>query len=100
MSISQPLNFLLPEDFARQLGVRAQARRLGANLTRKTLAERSGVPGSTIRKFETTGIVGIVGLMRIADALDCLDDFSKLFPVKLAITIDDFVAPVRKRGRK
>ncbi len=100
MSINQPLNFLLPEDLARQLGVRAQARRLGANLTRKTLAVRSGVPESTIRKFETTGIVGIVGLLQIADALDCLDDFSKLFPVKSPITIEDFVAPVRKRGRK
>ena len=100
MSISQPLNFLLPEDLARQLGDRAQARRLAANLTRKTLSERSGVPASTIRKFEATGIIRLVGLLQLADALDCLDDFSKLFPAKLAMSIDEFVAPARKRGRK
>ena len=100
MSISQPLNFLLPDDLARQVGERAKARRLAANLTRETLSERSGVPASTIRKFEVTGIIRFVGLLQLADALDCLDDFSKLFPPKVAVTIDEFVAPTRKRGRK
>jgi transcriptional regulator with XRE-family HTH domain len=100
MSIEQPLNFLLPEDLARQLGGRSRALRLAANLTRETLSERSGVPPSTIRKFEVTGIIGLIGLVHLADALDCLDDFSKLFPPKVAVTIDEFVAPTRKRGRK
>ncbi len=100
MSINQPLNFLLPEDLASQLGERVRARRLAANLTRKTLATRSGVPESTIRKFEGTGIISLVGLLQLADALDCMDDFSKLFPTKAAVTIDEFVAPVRQRGRK
>lgn len=100
MSIDQPLNFLLPEDLAGQLGERARARRLAANLTRETLSVRSGVPASTIRKFEVTGMISVVGLLRLADALDCLDDFSRLFPPKAALTIDKFVAPARKRGRK
>ena len=100
MSINKPLNFLLPEDLALQLGERVRARRLDANLTRKTLAERSGVPESTIRKFEVTGMVSLVGLLQLADALACMDDFGKLFPTKAAISIDEFVAPTRKRGRK
>ncbi|PKO88662.1 MAG: hypothetical protein CVU16_13575 [Betaproteobacteria bacterium HGW-Betaproteobacteria-10] len=60
MSINQAINFLLPEDLARQLGERARARRLAANLTRRTLAEQSGVPESTIRKFEVTGLIGLL----------------------------------------
>lgn len=100
MSLSQPLNFLLPEELASQLGERARARRLSANLTRKTLAARSGVPESTIRKFEGTGIISLKGMLQLADALGCMDDFSKLFPAKAATTIDEFVAHVRKRGRK
>jgi transcriptional regulator with XRE-family HTH domain len=100
MSINQPLNFLLPEDLARQLSGRARVRRLGSNLTRKTLAERSGVPESTIRKFEVTGKVSLVGLLQLADALGCMDDFGKLFPAKAALSIDEFVAPTRQRGRK
>lgn len=100
VSLNQPLNFLLPEDLARQVGERARARRLAANLTRATLAERSGVPVSTIRKFEVTGAIGFVALLQLADALDCLDDVARLFPVKAAATIDEFVAPTRKRGRR
>ncbi len=100
MSIIHPLNFLLPEDLAGRIGERARARRLAANLTRKTLAERSGVPESTIRKFEGTGTISLVGLLRLADALGGVDDFNTLFPVKAAVSIDEFVAPTRKRGRK
>jgi transcriptional regulator with XRE-family HTH domain len=100
MSLSQPLSFLLPEDFAKQLGERTRDRRLVANLTRKTLAARSGVPASTIRKFECTGVISLVGLLQLADALGCMDDFNKLFPAKAAVSIDEFVAPVRQRGRK
>ena len=100
MSINDPLNFLLPEDLAAQIGDRARARRLAANLTRKTLAKQSGVPESTLKKFEVTGVISLVSLLQLADALGCMDDFSKLFPAKAAMTIDEFVAPVRKRGRK
>ena len=99
-SIDKPLNFLLPEDFARQLGALARERRLANNLTRATLAARSGVPVSTIRKFETTGAISLIGLLRLADGLDCMDDFNALFPRKAALTIAEFVAPTRKRGSK
>lgn len=100
VSINQPLNFLLPEDLAAQIGQRVRARRLALDLTRKTLAQRSGVPESTLRKFEITGAIGFVGLLRLADALGCMDDFSTLFPARAAVSIDEFVAPARQRGRK
>jgi transcriptional regulator with XRE-family HTH domain len=100
ISINKPINFLLPEDFARQLGELARERRLASNLTRETLAARSGVPSPTIRKFETTGAISLIGLLRLADGLDCMDDFNALFPRKSALTIEEFVSPKRIRGRK
>ncbi len=100
MSTDRPLNFLLPEDFARQLGVLARERRLASNLSRETLAGRSGVPAPTLRKFETTGAISLIGLLRLADGLDCLDDFKALFPRKPVMTMEEFVAPTRQRGRK
>lgn len=100
VSISQPLNFLLPDDLARHIAERARARRLAADLTRNTLSARSGVPVSTIRKFETTGTIGLVALMQIADVLGCLNDFLQLFPAKTALTLEQYAAPPRKRGRK
>ncbi len=100
MSIKDPINFLLPKDLASRLGERSKARRLSLNLTRETLSRRSGVPVPTIRKFETTGMLGLVSLMHLAEAMNCLDDFAQLFPPRVPLTMDEFVKPVRKRGRK
>ena len=101
MSINDaPISILLPEDLASKLGERVRDRRLAAELTRKTLSVRSGVPESTIRKFETTGIISLLGLLQLADALGCMNDFGKLFPAKQTVTLDEFMAPTRKRGRK
>jgi transcriptional regulator with XRE-family HTH domain len=98
MTIDAPLNFLLPEDLASKMGKRAQARRLAANLSRKTLSLRSGVPVSTLRKFETSGKIGLVALLQLAEALDCLDEFGQMFAPRVLTSIEDFVAPVRQRG--
>jgi transcriptional regulator with XRE-family HTH domain len=100
MSIEGPINFLLPEDLAAQMGKRAQARRLAANLSRKTLSLRSGVPASTLRKFETTGAIGLVSLLQVAQALDCMDEFTQMFMPKKIQSIEDFVAPLRQRGSR
>jgi len=100
MSIEGPVNFLLPEDLAAQMGKRAQARRLAANLSRKTLSLRSGVPASTLRKFETTGAIGFVSLLQVAQALDCMDEFTQMFAPKKIQSIEDFVAPLRQRGSR
>lgn len=100
MSIEKPIQFLLPEDLAKQIAGQAKARRLSSNLSRKTLSLQSGIPESTIRKFETTGMVNLTTLLQIADTLGCMDAFSGLFPVKSAITLDEFLTPSRKRGRR
>lgn len=40
-------------------------RRLSKNLSRKTLAENSGVSESTIKRFELTGVVTLEALILI-----------------------------------
>ena len=38
-------------------------------------------------------MITLVSLVRLADALGYMRDFSKLFPEKTALTIDEFEAP-------
>lgn len=92
------LYLFTPEDGARKLGERAQERRLAFNLTRRTLALRSGVPSSSIRKFETTGQIGLVSMLKLAQALQCMDEIVSAFPEKEAQTLEEFVGKKRKRG--
>lgn len=102
LSNKYPLYFLLPTDVLRALAENAKARRLAENLSRKTLAERSGVPAPTIRHFETTGQIGLLALLKLAEAMDCLSEFSSLFPKKNVLTVADIekARRTRKRGRQ
>lgn len=100
MSIDKPISFVLPEEMARLIGEKAKSKRLAMNLTRKTLSQRSGIPAPTLRRFESTGMIGFVALLQLADTLGCMDDFNLLFSVKPSLTLDEFLAPQRKRGRK
>ena len=50
-----PLIFQTPEAVRKRIVARAKARRLAENLSRRSLSARSGVPESTIKRFETTG---------------------------------------------
>ena len=48
-------------------------------LTQKSLAKMSGVTYSSIKRFEQTGDISLANLLKIANAMDELDCFDKLF---------------------
>lgn len=82
------------------LAKQAKERRLALNLSRKTLAERSGVTEASLKRFESSGNISIDNLLRLALVMECLADFEKLFPVRPSFqSLDEFSLPVRQRGR-
>ena len=101
MSINEmPVLPLSAAAAARRIGARAKALRLSYALTRDTLSARSGVPMSTIRKFEATGKIGLEAMLNIASALRCMDPALAMFPERPTVTLDEFMAPRRQRGSK
>lgn len=93
------LSFQTPEKIASQLGDKAKLLRLEANMSRKTLAIRSGVPESTIKHFETTGQISLISLLKIALVLNRLEDFATIFEPKPIVSLDELRKPKRARGR-
>jgi len=83
-----------------QIGEKAKAIRLAQNLSRATVCLRSGVPLSTLKRFETTGQIGTAQLVAIAIALDSVGDIGHLFEPKPIRSIDQLAQPKRKRGSK
>ncbi|MBS1225366.1 MAG: family transcriptional regulator [Proteobacteria bacterium] len=81
------------------IAARAKARRLAENLSRRSLSARSGVPESTIKRFETTGYIALDRLLRLASILDGLDEFAALFPEKPPVSIQQVCSTPRRRGR-
>lgn len=89
-----------PAEIARDVGENAKALRLSKNLSRKTLAERSGVSESTIKRFEMTGVVTLEGLILIATALDQLSSVTRLFKPEHPDSPEELKNAKRKRGMR
>ena len=93
------INILSPCQLKQQIAKQARQKRLEKNLSRTTLREKSGVPVSTIKHFETTGNISLDALLRIALVLDSLNEFSQLFASGTPVSLYEKKI-VRQRGRK
>lgn len=93
-----------PNDVALQLAKQLQAKRLGYNLSQKTLADRAGVSYGVLKKFERTGKISLESLLKLALVLDSLTEFEILFtykPHQAFTTLDELLQDTsRKRGRQ
>jgi hypothetical protein len=56
------------EDIAFELASRVKIYRLAQSLTQEGLANRSGVPFGTLKKFERTGQIALVSFIRLVSA--------------------------------
>ncbi|MDR0223711.1 MAG: helix-turn-helix domain-containing protein [Myroides odoratus] len=81
-------------------------RRLLKELTQEGLADRSGVPLSTLRKFEQKGVISLESFLKLLMVLGSLEDVLEVIePPKVTFKfIDDVLKEdtktSRKRGRK
>ena len=73
-------------------------------MTQEELSERSGVPLSTLKRFEQKAEISLKQLLMAAVALDASDAFSSLFVSKEPESMDEFMklneSKTRKRARK
>lgn len=69
---------------------RVKARRKELKLSQKLLAQKSGVSYASVRRFESTGDIAFVSLLKIASGLNCLEDFDALFDNKIITNLKDF----------
>lgn len=88
-----------PAEIAERVGQRFQALRLLKNISRSSLATKSGVPASNIKRFETTGQVSFVSLVMIAQALGVMGEIDKLLVDVEPQSLDEIMREPRKRGR-
>ena len=68
-----------PNDMAYEVAKRFRKLRRSRKVTIRSLSERSGVPYSTLRRFESTGEIAFVSLVKIASVLGEDDQIRNLF---------------------
>ncbi len=93
------LSFMSQKDVMLHVAARARERRLAQNLSRKTLAEKSGVTEASIKRFESTGEVSFASLLKIANALGCMEYFEQAFAPDEVVSLEELVKKQRERGR-
>lgn len=94
-------NLLTPSDIQRQLASDIKHARLHVkNWKRETLSEKSGVPVSTIKRFENSHEISLRQLLRLAHALGLLEQFDKLLITQTeGMSMDDYISQREKKTR-
>ena len=75
-----------------QLAEREKKRRKKMHLSQKDLANKSGVSYASIRRFENIGEISLNSLLKIANTLDCLEDFNSIFKTPAVKSLKDYDA--------
>ena len=88
--IGQFVNALTEESVLNNMVARVKKKRKAMKISQKSLAEQSGVSYASIRRFESTGEISLVSLLKIAHALQCLNDIEELFKGSAITNLKDF----------
>ncbi len=93
-----------PTEVSIHMAKAARLKRLSLNLSQYTVAERSGVSLSVLKKFEQTGKISLASLLKLALVLEALADFEACFQQKAPAsfrTLDELLEQkTRQRGRQ
>ena len=88
-----------PPEIATELARRLRARRLERGWTQPELAARSNVALDTLKKFERTGQISLVRMVRLSMALGTVAKKEGLFKAGAPASLDALERPLRQRGR-
>ena len=100
------VSLITPMKAQKKLAENTRARRLQMDLTQQGLAERSGVPLPTLRKFEQKGSISLESFLKVQMVLGTLEEILKVTQIKNTkfASIDEVLeadsTPVRKRGKR
>ncbi len=78
-------------EIALEMASNVRARRRERKLTQAGLAKVSGVSLGSLKRFENSGEISLISLLRIAVVLECEEEFLSLFTKKYYSSIEDVI---------
>lgn len=67
------------EEITKNLAQRVRGIRKRRKISQEALSEKSGVSYGTLKRFESTGMISLLSLTKIAIALDCTNEITEMF---------------------
>jgi transcriptional regulator with XRE-family HTH domain len=75
--------------------------RLSIGYTQEALATRSDVSLGSLKRFERTGEISLVNLVRLSSVLGCMKDLNKIaIEQEKELSFDEMMAPSQKKTKK
>lgn len=78
-------------DYQKEIVENVRNRRKEMKLSQEGLSRKSGVSLGSIKRFENSGEISLFSLIKIGMALECQNDFSKLFQKKKYQSIQEVI---------
>ena len=82
---------ITPKEISGTITGNVKTRRKESHLTQAQLSQRSGVSLGSIKRFERTGEISLVSLIKISVALGCQEDFLQLFAKRQYQSIQEII---------
>ncbi len=89
-----------PDDIMMQVAGNFRKRRVEKNITRQRMAELSGVPLSSVARFEQKGLIAFESLIKLAMALGYTSEIKDLFSAPKYSTMEELDLIRRKSNGK
>ena len=80
-----------PKEIDRDIAGRIRSIRRRRKISQKRLSEKSGVSLGSVKRFESSGEISLLSLLKIATVLDCADGFEALFAEQEIRSIQEII---------
>lgn len=80
-----------PQEIAKDIALQEKKKRKIRKLTQAELSKRAGLSLASLKRFEQTGEISFVSLIKIADILDEKEAFAELFMTKEYRSIQEVI---------
>ena len=85
-----------PQEMAVDAAKRFKEMRKAKKITIKKLSENSGVPYSTIRRFESSGEISFLSLVKIVSTIGEDEEITNMFTQRIPASIEEIIRENRR----
>ncbi len=85
-----------PQEMAVDAATRFKEMRKAKKITIKDLSKNSGVPYSTIRRFESSGEISFLSLVKIVSTIGEDEEIANLFTRRIPASIEEIIRENRR----
>lgn len=91
LAMRELLNLKTPGELSQIIAANVKKKRKSLHLTQQQLSKKAGISYGSLKRFEQTGEIALLSLLKIAVVLDEGEEFTQLFAKKTYASIQEII---------